>query len=81
MTEVVDAWLMKSVNPPKSVWYMTWSASNPDVVFPSYFDGKNWTIGMGVIMREYFDMWCRQPAPPDAATFHQLRAILMARND
>ena len=79
MTEVVDTWLMKSVNPPKSGWYMTWKADKPEVIFPRYF------ISVMNIINTWsnpdFDMWCRQPAPPDVATFHQLRVILMARNN
>src|ERR1700690_2007054 len=89
MTETVDTWVMKSVKPPRSGWYMTWSSEKPDVVTARYYSTGDTLNHWGWItpLRDEqntpddFDMWPRQPIPPDVQSYHQLRAILAAKSN
>ena len=74
MAELVNTWVMKSVNPPQAGWYMVWREDEPELIQPHHWDGKSWNYGD-------FEMWCRQPVPPDVNAYHQLRAILAAKNN
>ena len=88
MTDVVNTWVMKSVNPPKAGWYFTWSEHNEELVYPRYYsENGKWAVpipggdGFLFFADENFDMWCRQPVPPDVNAYHQLRAIMAAKNN
>ena len=91
MTDLIATWVMKSVNPPKAGWYMTWNHNYPDSVSPKYYDQRflgGWRFNSYMdldqkdeLKDDEFDMWCRQPIPPDANAYHQLRAILSAKSN
>ena len=82
MTETVDTWVMKSVKPTRSGWYMTWTEHEPEYVYPRFFviTADMWALDPLCLYPD-FDMWCRQPIPPDVKSYHQLRAILAAKSN
>ena len=71
---MMNTWVMKSVKPSKPGWYMVWREDEPDLIQPHYWDGKRWNY-------PDFDMWCHQPAVPDAESFHNRRAMINAKKN